>query len=451
MSRTRKEYVVIRALLVASLLLFANMAPAFASGQSVPARIDLFVGDTRIVQVAARRVAVGNGDVATVSTLDAGQLLVLANAPGTTTVNLWLRDGAVRQFVVNVTPANLPLALENVRRMLEGTSNVTARIAGDRIVLEGERVADADQRRVAAIVETFGGTVLNFVERVGWEPMLEFDVRIVEVRRSALRDLGIRWDSNANGPAVGVIADLSGNDLFRVVPPPAAVPGLTTLPLPERVWRPDTYAGITSVLGSRIALLEQKGDAVLVAQPMLSCRSGGSARFVSGGEFPIPVIDGNGATDVEFKEYGVILDVKPVTDRSGVIYAQVETEVSQIDEAVRVLGVPGLLKRRTVTELNLREGEVAVLAGLASRTRGAERQQVPGLGSLPVVGGIFRGTQRREADSELLVLITPRVLRPAGDPAAPVDVNATAIERARELADRAGVPSPAPSPLRVLE
>lgn len=436
--------------LAATLLTLVYSAVALAEAQ-LPSRVDLFVGDTRVLEVDARRVAVGNGDVVTVSTLDAGQILLLAQQSGVTTLDVWLRDGSRRRIAVNVTQASLELALENVRKMLEGTTNVSARIAGDRIVLEGDRVGDADQRRAGAIVDAFGGLVLNFVGRIGWEPMLEFDVRIVEVRRSALRDLGIRWDPTANGPAVGVIADLSSNGLFRVAPPPAAVPGLESLPLPERVWRPATYAGITSVLGSRISLLEQKGDALLVAQPMLSCRSGGSARFVSGGEFPIPVIDGNGSTDVEFKEYGVILDVKPVTDRSGVIYAQIETEVSQIDESVRVLGVPGLSKRKTVTELNLREGEVAVLAGLASRTRGREVQQVPGLGSVPMVGGLFRSTQRRESDSELLVLITPRVLRVPESTAPLADVNAASIARARDLAARAGVTAAPVEPLQVLE
>lgn len=436
-------------LVLLSLVLCLPFGRALAD--ALPARIDLFVGDTRVLDARALRVAVGNGDVATVSTLDAGQLLVLAQSPGTTTLNLWLRDGSRRQVTLNVTPASLDVALDNVRRMLEGTTNLSARVAGDRIVLEGDRVGDADQRRAAAIVEAFGGLVLNFVGRVGWEPMLEFDVRIVEVRRSALRDLGIRWDAAANGPAVGVIADFSSNDLFRVVPPASAVPGLETLPLPERVWRPATYAGITSVLGSRIALLEQKGDASLVAQPMLSCRSGGSARFVSGGEFPIPVIDANGSTDVEFKEYGVILDVKPVTDRSGVIYAQVETEVSQIDESVRVLGVPGLTKRKTVTELNLREGEVAVLAGLATRTRGRDVQQVPGLGSVPVVGGLFRASQKRDSDTELLVLITPRVLRVPEARGPSHDANAAALQRADELAARSAVPGAIAAPLQVLE
>jgi pilus assembly protein CpaC len=199
------------------------------------------------------------------------------------------------------------------------------------------------------------------------------------------------------------------------------------------------YAGLASVLTSRIQLLEQRGDAALVAQPTLSCRSGGSARFVSGGEFPIPVIDGRGSTDVEFKEYGVILDVRPVTDRGGSIFARVDTEISQLDESVRVLGVPGLLKRRTTTELNLREGEVAVLAGLVSRSRGKDVQQVPGLGAVPLVGSLVRSTARREADTEVLILIMPRVVRHAVDDAALArDPVAAGVERSRAITRHAG-------------
>lgn len=386
-------------------------SPAAASPAVVPERLDMFVGDIRILDVASRRVAVGNGGVLSVSTLDRGQLLLLAEQAGTTTVTLWLRSGARHRITVSVTEASLDVALENVRKMLEGTPNVAARIAGTRIVLEGDLASDAEQRRAAAIVDAMGGQVVNFVGRVGWEQMLHFDVRIVEIRRSAIRDLGIRWDAQANGPAIGVIADAATNPLFRVAPAPSTVPGVNPLSLPLRIAPPATYAGITSVLSSRIDLLEQRGDAFLVAQPTLSCRSGGSARFVSGGEFPIPVVDGRGSTDVEFKEYGVILDVKPVTDRGGSIFARVDTEISQIDESVTVLGVPGLLKRRSTTELNLREGEVAVLAGLVSRTRAKDVQQVPGLGAVPLLGTLFKSTARRNAETEVLILITPRVVR----------------------------------------
>jgi pilus assembly protein CpaC len=414
--------------------------PASAAGAALPARIDMFVGDTRVLDVRSRRVAVGNGEILSVSTLDPGQLLLLAEGAGTTSLALWLRDGSRHRIEVNVTAANLDVVLDHVRKMLDGVPTVSARIAGTRIVLEGDHVSDADQRRVAAVVDAFGGQVVNFVGRIGWNEVLHFDVRIVEVRRSAVRDLGIRWDTQANGPAVGVVADLATNDLFRVVPPAAAVPGIDPSLLPLNVSPAATYAGITSTLTSRIQLLEQRGDAVLVAQPTLSCRSGGSARFISGGEFPIPVTDALGSTDVEFKEYGVILDVRPVTDRGGVIYARIDTEISQIDESTRVLGVPGLLKRRSQTELNLREGEVAVLGGLVSRTRGRDVQQVPGLGSVPLLGSLFKSTGRRDVESELLILIVPRIVRHATDPDALArDPVAEGVARSRELLRKGGI------------
>lgn len=432
----------IRNLFAVVLVTWAAVAPhdSTVAQTPLPERLDMYVGDTRIVEARSQRVAIGNGDVIDVTTLDGGQLLFLAEAPGTTAVSLWLRDGRRHRITVNVTEQSLELLLDHVRRMLEGVPNVAARIAGERIVIDGDRVPEADQRKVAAIVEAFRGSVVNFVGRVGWEQMLHFDVRIVEVRRSAVRELGVRWDGTANGPTVGVIADFDTNPYFRVAPTPPPA-GLPSVALPSRVWPPATYAGIASTLTSRIALLESRGDAVLIAQPTLSCRSGGSARFVSGGEFPIPVTDSLGSTDVEFKEYGVILDVKPIVDRTGGIVAAVETELSQIDESVRVLGVPGLLKRRTATELNLREGEVAVLAGLASRTRGKDSTRVPGLGGLPVVGGLFRSTQRRETDTELLILITPRIVRPAVDEGAlQTDPNAVGVERAKALGARAHLP-----------
>jgi pilus assembly protein CpaC len=100
-------------------------------------------------------------------------------------------------------------------------------------------------------------------------------------------------------------------------------------------------------------MLEQGGEATVVAEPRLSCRSGGAARFVAGGEIPVPVVNGVGSTDVEYREYGVILDIKPIADASGAIFARIETELSQIDGAQRVNGVPGLLKRRSTTDVNV--------------------------------------------------------------------------------------------------
>lgn len=373
------------------ILLAALVAPA--AGAGLPTQLDLYVGDSRVLAVSPARIAVGNGAIVSVTTLPGGELLILGEAAGRTTLQLWLRDGSQHRVVIDVAANDMVATLRVVRELLAGVEGVGARPIGNRIVLDGLATGARAQDRAAAIATLYPGVVLNFVGKVAWESMIHFDVRIVEVRTGALREVGVRWRDDIAGPEIGIVADLVANDPDR-----------------EKIWPPKLHLGWTATLDSRIRLLEQRGDAVIVAEPMLSCRSGGSARFVSGGELPIPVIDSLGSADIEYKEYGVILDVKPVAEPDGSIYARIDTEVSQIDEAQRVLGVPGFLKHQSATEVNLHEGETLVVAGLINRARSGERRQVPGLGNLPVLGGAFRSRTRRSLDSELAIFITPRIV-----------------------------------------
>jgi pilus assembly protein CpaC len=382
----------------------------------IPEQIVLFVGDTRVIDADTSRIAIGNGSIVSVSAPAPGQLLFLGATPGVTTVNIWTQSGEQYRIAVNVTESDINAALATVNQLLQGTENITARIAGSRIVLEGDRVRDADQKRAQSITESFGGMVMNFIGKLGWEQMIHFNVKILEVRRTAVRQLGIRWDTATNGPSVGIASRID--------------------------------VKLNAVLNSQIEILEQKGDAYVIAEPTLSCRSGGTAHFVSGGELPIPITDGLGQTTVEFKEFGVILDVKPVSDRTGTIYAQIDTEVSQVDQSVTVLGVPGFTKRKSVTEVNMREGETIAIAGLVDRSRSKDRQQVPGLGSLPVVGAAFRTTQTRNSETELLVLISPRIVNAQYRPGMlAADPNGDALHRAQEILSSKDAPPRTLAPL----
>ena len=121
---------------------------------------------------------------------------------------------------------------------------------------------------------------------------------------------------------------------------------------------------MVSSLSSMINLMVQNGNAAMLAEPRLSTRSGGKARFVAGGELPIPVLSANGAANVDFKEYGVRFEVEPVVNAQGVISASLYTEVSSIDDEVTVMGVPGLRKQSSNTDVNLRPGETLVIAGM---------------------------------------------------------------------------------------
>jgi pilus assembly protein CpaC len=316
--------------------------------------------------------------------------------------------------------------------LLSGTQGVTARISGRRIVIEGEAAGARARERAAAIATLYPGLVLDFVGKVGWESMIHFDVRIVEFRRGRLRELGIRWRDDINGPNAGVIADFVSNERFRATPPDSGFTDSTLQGLPLRLPSAAAYLGIATTLDSRIRLLEQNGEATIVAEPTLSCRSGGTARFVAGGEIPFPVVSNVGSTDVEYKEYGVILELRPRADPGGTISAEVDVELSQLDASVRVRDFPGFIKRRSSTAINSRSGETIVIAGLLASEFNTDRQGLPGLGRLPVAGHLFSSTRRQQRQTELLVLITPRSLAPDAPGAS------EAARRQDSLLERAG-------------
>ncbi|MFM2289491.1 MAG: Type pilus biosis and competence protein pilQ precursor, partial [Pseudomonadota bacterium] len=262
--------------------------------------IVLYVGDTTLVDVNARRVAVGNGHVLRATEVDGRQLLLMGEAPGESALQVWTREGTLQRYVVTVHEYSGEALLEQVRLLLRGTHQVDARLAGDRVVLEGLRVSDADRDRAAAIAKAYPARVFDFIDKVGWESMVHLQVSILEVRRTASDALGIRWDNVLQGPAA--LVNTAAGALRR------------------------GYVQWSAQLGSTIDLLRQRGDARVVAEPTLSCRSGGEAHFVAGGELPVPVVNGQGTPDVQYREYGVILDVKPMVDAEGGIYARIETE-----------------------------------------------------------------------------------------------------------------------------
>jgi pilus assembly protein CpaC len=255
------------------------------------------------------------------------------------------------------------------------------------------------------------------------------DVRMVEIRRDAMKNLGVKWSGTAQGPSFGLIGDLQRSAAFGA----GGAAAQAGLEVRSRIAPFATTLGIATSIGSMINLMVQNGDAVVLAEPRLACRSGGSARFVAGGELPIPQTSGLGATSVSFREYGVKFDVSPVASESGVIAAKIATEISAIDFEVLVQEVPGLLKRRAETEVNLRENETLVIAGLMTEETSRSIDRVPGLGELPILGPLFRSRNFRDRRSDLVVFITPRFVG-ADSPSniAAIEQSAERLERARE-------------------
>jgi Flp pilus assembly secretin CpaC len=370
-------------------------------------RIEMFTGDTHVLEVNAQRVAVGNGRIVSARPIEGHRILLLAESAGVSSLQVWTRDGARLRYLVNVLEFSGAPLYEQVQRLLEGTRQIGVRLVGDRIVLEGHRVSDTDRERAAAIVKAYPGRVFDFIDRVGWDAMIHLQVTILEVRHSALDSLGIRWDSVMQGPTLTVDSARGAGSYARLE------------------WN--------SQLTSLIELLRQRGEARIVATPTLSCRSGGEAHFVAGGELPIPVTNGQGSPSVQYREYGVILDVRPVADDAGNVYARVETEVNDVDRAVEVLGVPAILKRHSNTEVNVRAGETIVIAGLVSRASSSQRHGVPFLSALPGLGKLFQSHDHEQQESELVVFITPHIVAALPAPPTSADPGLEQLERADQL------------------
>ncbi|WP_417250980.1 type II and III secretion system protein family protein [Castellaniella sp.] len=187
-------------------------------------------------------------------------------------------------------------------------------------------------------------------------------------------------------------------------------PGETAIPLVFPATKAAGYFGINALLSAKINLLAQEGRAVVLAQPQLLARSGATAEFLAGGEVPYSTVDRNGNTQTAFKPYGVSLRITPSIERSGAVRSRIEVEVSSIDTALSVPGGPSLKTRRTATEFNVRTGQTLVLAGFLSRETSDNVDRIPGLGSLPVLGALFRSSRFRRNETELAILVTPQLV-----------------------------------------
>ena len=389
--------------------------------------ITLSLGQGHLMEVGqVLRIALGSGRVLQANWLDDRQLLLIPEAPGETTLHLWLKGGGIRKYQILVTESNSVRLAQDMNLLLGENSGVRARALGDRILLEGQNPTEEGAWRAAELVKRYP-QVISLVSRRGYEQMINLEVKMIEIGRNALKQLGVRWqgggagDWAVSGPSFGVIGDFKRSGAFLPEGGAAATRGFAVAP---RIHPFATSASMVSSLSSMIDLMVQNGDAAVLAEPRLSTRSGGKARFVAGGELPIPVLSTNGAANVDFKEYGVRFEVEPVVNAQGVISASLHTEVSSIDDEVTVMGVPGLRKQSSNTDVNLRPGETLVIAGMVRNEMSGAITKIPGLGDLPILGHLFRSKRFRQRESEMVVLITPRLSEQGSSPAADPRVQA---------------------------
>ncbi|CAM5514174.1 MAG TPA: type II and III secretion system protein [Thauera sp.] len=393
----------------------ASAAPvnASASRSAEMPELTLFQGETRVItEPNVGRLAVGNGKALSAAVLDDREILLIANEIGTSSLHIWTANGRTRRLKVTVVAAETPRVNREIAAFLADIPNARSTVIGDRIVIEGDNLSNRDQARIEALAKHYP-QILNFANPVGWEKMIVMEVQIAEFPVNMLREVGLAWTATG-GAAIGGIwmPGRRGNTPLQIDlrtgaenAPPIVSPDGSGNPVPLGSSL-NVLSALNAGLNAQLRLMEQNGSASILAQPILSTRSGAEASFLAGGEFPYSVSNINGTT-IQFKPYGIRLEISPTVDHNGVIRARIMSEVSDLDPSVMSAAGPALRTRKTETEFNVMDGGTIVLSGLLSRDVNASIDKVPLLGDIPVLGALFRSRRFQNNETELVVFVTP--------------------------------------------
>ncbi len=378
----------------------------------------VFIGEIKILEVGdVDRVAVGNGALLSTSMLENGQLLILAEAAGETTLHIWYSDGAESDLKVSIVEKNPDRLMQEMQELVSHVGEVEVKKIGERIYLTGT-VYDAEVPKLALIKEAYEG-VIDLTQTQTSPPapvllpedkMVFINVKFAELRGGLDENLGVAWDQIIAGPIGAVNVDGESNRGFRAADPNNAPAFVASLPV--QIAGPLGFLGLATQINSAINLLVASRNAIILAEPTLSTRSGGKAEFLAGGEVPVVSSGSLGSTDVEYKEFGIVLEIEPIVGHDNTIFAKITTESSAIDPDRPGGGStpPGFITRRTSTDVRMQDGETLVMSGLVDRKLSENVTKLPFLGDLPIIGAFFRNTVVDNDDNDLVIFVTPTVI-----------------------------------------
>ena len=366
-------------------------------------------------------VIVSEPDVADAIPLTDRSLSVLGKKIGNARVSVYGEGKKlVGVFDIEVSYDTSRLGSELAQRFPHARFRVSS--VNGRIMLGGSAPNAVTVDQAMTIAKQFGADVINSV-KVNAPQQVMLEVRFVEASRSAGRDLGINWQvvqSNLQS-AGGVAASVGTSGLLSGAAPFGTIVG--------------RLLGNGVQADTLLQALEQRGVVRRLAEPNLTALSGDTASFLAGGEFPIPVSSNLGTTTVEFKKYGVGLSFTPTVLGDSVINLKIEPEVSQIDptNTVRVgsISIPALIVRRANTTVELRDGQSFAIAGLLQSISTADQKQLPWLADVPVLGALARSASYQKNETDLVIIVTPRIVRPAR----PGDVLRTPLDTTKPAND----------------
>ena len=393
------------------------------ASQEPPVELRVLVGKSLVLnsRETLRRVSVADPSIVSAVSISPTQVMLNGAAAGKTTLILW--NEQERSTAYDVLVEYDIAGLRETLAQLAPNENIQVAQAGASILLSGTASAKEVSDRATALAQTQTKNVVNLIviPQVGGGGEVLLQVRFAEVDRTAVQQLGINIFSTGIGNTPGRVT----TGQFSA---PTATDLTSTIPGQNQGFRSQLNLGdLLNIfifrpdlnLGATIRLLQQRSVLQILAEPNLLALNGREASFLAGGEFPFPVVQagtGLNSVTITFKEFGVRLKFTPNILPDGTIRLKVAPEVSSLDFAngVNISGflVPALSTRRAETEVELKDGQSFAIAGLIDNRLTEVANKVPGLGDLPIIGKLFRSVSKNKTNSELLVMVTPKIVKP---------------------------------------
>jgi len=373
-------------------------------------RVD--VGKSKIIELKERvkKVEIVDPKIADVIVLTPWKLYLTGKVPGSTRMILRSGDNLIKSIIVIEVSPDVAFLKVKLHEMFPEEKDIRVNAAHDSITLSGTVSSAANLSQVLALAQSCAGKakIVNFLEVQGVHQVM-LEVRVSEMSRSLMRRLGVNFNYiSQNGVNAGIsLLGTLGNLPNTLAPSSAAVNYITRF----------TGGGATWTVF--IDALKEDGLVKVLAEPTLITLSGKTAKFLAGGEYPIPVpqSSGGGTTiTIDYKSFGVGLTFTPTVLSSGKISMQVAPEVSELDfsNTVTIQGyvVPALTTRRVATTIELADGQSFAIAGLLREELRENVQKFPVLGDIPILGVLFRSTFYQKNESELVIIVTPHLVKP---------------------------------------
>lgn len=366
--------------------------------------------DSRVLELANRiKIVDGfNAQVLSVEALSAHRVRIHADNPGVTTVKLIDEFDNVHTIEIFIEPDTRELQAY-LERLFPGTAIEVIGLR-DGVVLKGWVTDPTQIPQIIGIAEQFYPTVQSQMQ-VGGVSQVQLHVKVLEIQRTKIRELGFNFLTLGQQYALAsTIGGVAPN------PFPEATfggPGAAASIAAENAELSFAITGSSDIFQGFIKALQTEALAKVLAEPVLVTTSGRPASMLSGGEFPVLVPQGVGATSIEWREFGVRMEAVPIVLGNGRLRLDIAPEVSarDVSNAVNVNGfvVPGLSVRRVNTQVEMRFGETLMIGGLISTLRTGNTSKVPFLGELPWIGAAFSRKSYNEGETELLILVTPQL------------------------------------------